>query len=217
MEPIQYRQIPIAGLKSDVREGFQPDGCRWWLTEREDDVSHGSLTLGDLDRTKFDEYMARLKLPMEDRDLFSREQRYLTAHVSPQSEIVYCSRMDMLIALIERLRDPRPAAGTLVEVLKAAGFTATDHIPSLYTLDIGKGAIYAWTERGGLKAEYHGRTVGWWSNLLRLQTSVTTQSDDVWETFWPENYGDVEAKAAEFLIDQYIPWVRATRITRNTR
>ena len=217
MEPIAYRKLELRGVTSDVREGFQPDGARWWLSEREHDVAYGSLTLGDPDRTKFDEYMARLKLPIEDRDLCSREHRFMTAHINPQSEIIYCSRMEMLIALIERLRDPRPAAGTLVEVLEAAGFKSTDHIPSLYELDLGKGVIYAWTERGGLKAEYHGKTGMWWTNLLKVETSVTTVSGEEWQRFWPEDYGDIDAKAAEFLIEQYIPWVRATRITRNTR
>lgn len=219
MEPIAYRKLELRGVTSDVREGFQPDGARWWLSDREHDVAYGSLTLGDLDRTKFDEYMARLKLPIEDRDLCSREHRFMTAHINPQSEIIYCSRMEMLIALIERLRDPRPATGTMIEVLEAAGFTEDNpaSLPGLYKLDIGKGAIYAWTERDGLKAEYHGANVMWWCNLLRVQTSLTTTTGDVLETFWPEDYGDVEAKAAEFLIAQYIPWVRATRITRSTR
>ena len=217
MEPIAYRKVEIKGSKTDVREGFQPDGARWWLADREHDVAYGSLTLGDLDRTKFAEYSARLELPLEDRELFSRENRHLTAHVAPQSEIIYCSRMEMLIALIERLRDPRPAAGTMVEVLEAAGFKPTSHIPSLYQLDIGKGVIEAWTDRGGLKAEYHSNKGMWWCNLMKVVTSETTVSGDVWERFWPEDYGDIEAKAAEFLIEQYIPWVRATRITMNTR
>ncbi|UTC28193.1 hypothetical protein GURKE_01620 [Brevundimonas phage vB_BpoS-Gurke] len=217
MEPIRYEQVKAPGLTGDVRQGFQPDGCRWWVADREYDVAYGSLTLGDPDRSKFKAYTESLKSPLEDRDLFSRDYRYLSAHVSPQSEIISCSRMEMLIALIERLRDPRPDAGTVVEVLKAAGFTATDHIPTLYTRDIGKGSIYAWTGRGGFKGEYHGRNVSWWSNLLRVQTSITTRTDDVWETFWPEDYGDVEAKAAEFLIETYMPWVQATRILRNTR
>ena len=216
MEPIAYKKVDIRGSKTDVREGYQPDGARWWLADRKDDVAHGSLTLADPDQTQFKAYMARLKLPIEDRELFSREQRLRTAHVSPQFEIIYCSRMEMLIALIERLRDPRPAAGTLIEVLEAAGFKPTDHIPTLYTLDIGKGVIYAWTDRGGLKAEYHGNSP-WWCNLLKVETSITTNSGEEWERFWPEDYGDVEAKAAEFLIEQYIPWVRETRIGRNTR
>ena len=219
MQPIAYTPQPIRGYpKSDVREGWDTDGSRWWLADREDDVAYGSLTLGDPDRSKFEQYAAGLKTPREDRDIFSREYRHLTAHVSPQSEIVYCSRMDMLIALIERLRDPRPAAGTMIEVLTNAGFTEDnpERLPGLYKLDIGKGVIYAWTKRGGLKAEYHG-TGSWWLNLLKVTTSIETTSKEVWETFWPESYGDVEAKAAEFLIETYIPWVRATRITRKTR
>lgn len=217
MEPIAYRTVDINGSKTDVREGFQPDGARWWLADRKDDVAHGSMTLADPDQSKFKAYAESLKKPIEDRELFSRDHRFLNAHVAPQSEIIHCSRMDMLIALIERLRDPRPAAGTMIEVLEAAGFKASESIPALYELDLGKGAIYAWTDRGGLKAEYHGKDGMWWTNLLKVETSITTVSGEVWERFWPEDYGDVEAKAAEFLIDQYIPWVRETRIGRNTR
>ncbi|UTC28851.1 hypothetical protein MARCHEWKA_03390 [Brevundimonas phage vB_BpoS-Marchewka] len=214
MEPIQYRTVPIKGSTSDVREGFQPDGCRWWLADRRDDVAYGSLTLPTT-RDKMAAYQAWPKDDTHDH-IGDPEFRKLWAHISPQSEIIYCSRMEMLIALIERLRDPRPAGGTVVEVLKAADFKPTTHIPSLYELDIGKGVIQAWTERGGFKAEYHGNSP-WWLNLMNVDTSITTHKGAIWPIHWPAEYGDVEAKAAEFLIEHYIPWVRATRIMRNTR
>ncbi|USN15301.1 hypothetical protein KIKIMORA_01550 [Brevundimonas phage vB_BpoS-Kikimora] len=216
MEPIRYEQVKAPRLTSDVRQGFQPDGCRWWLADREHDVAYGSLTLGDPDRSRFKAYAESLKTPMEDRDLFSRDHRYLSAHVSPQSEIIYCSRMEMLIALIERLRDPTPAKGTVVDVLTAANFKV-NLASECYALDIGKGSIWVWVQPEGLRAQFHGRGRMWWTNLLRVQTATKTRSGDLWETFWPEDYGDVEAKAAEFLIEHYIPWVQATRILRNTR
>lgn len=212
MEPIKWETSALPSGAA-MCEAEAPEG-RWFLADRRDDAAHGSLTLPTTPEM-LEAYKAWPKDP-DHAYIGDPAFRKIWAHISPQSEIIHCSRMEMLIALIERLRDPRPPAGTLVEVLEAAGFKRTDYIAELFKLDIGKGSIYAWATPGAFSGEYHGNAA-WWTNLLRVETSVTTTKGEIWPTHWPESYGDVEAKAAEFLIEHYIPWVRATRIMRNTR
>lgn len=212
MEPIVWTQVNVPGGYDDVREGIGPEG-RWWLVDTKWEA-RGSLTL-----PTSDEMLASyLNWPKDPDYAYMRdpEFRKVWAHISSQSDVIYCTRMEMLVRLIDRLRDPTPAAGTLVEILQTNEFVQSENIPELYQLDIGKGSIYAWTKEGHFKAEYHGNMT-WWLNMVYIMTAQPLHKGGFHEIYWPESYGDVEAKAAEFLVQHYIPWVRSRRITRRLR
>lgn len=216
MTPIAYTKIDIPGVpESDCREGFEADGTRWWLADRESDVAYGSLSLPTT-KAHMDRYAAWDKDDPDYERVRDPEWQKLFAHIAPQSDVIYAATMDRLIGLIERIRDPRPPRKPAVQLLYDAGFVHSERDPDLFQLDIGKGRISVYLRAVGVKAEYHGNSP-WHLNMFAVKSGLTTIKGDFKEFFWPEEYGDIRGKSVEYLIDVYIPWVRANRITRNRK
>lgn len=214
MLAIEWTKQDVPGSTSDIRVARVAEG-HWYLRDPNNDVCHGKLTLTKPDGMTCATIMAR----MDERvaggaDMFDDENRRLWACVSAQDDMCYTHDMAQMIGLVERLRDPRPARGTATEILEQADFLTSAH--GFRTLDIGKGAINVDLSQG-VSVTYDGNGADWWHNLLGVYTATTFADGSVHPIFWPDAFGDVAAKAAEYLVDVLVPQVRVTRITRNMK